>query len=74
MGVRILHDTDRGLACLYDSTSGVAFGPVFEEHEDGRTAFEMAERFLAITGDARRCSPALLDAAWARAYQEVDLS
>lgn len=30
MGVRTLHDRDEGAACFYDSTTGVAFGPVFD--------------------------------------------
>lgn len=78
MSIRILHDTDQGIACLYCSTSGFAFGPIFEGHDDGRTAFEMAELFLSsLRRDARCYSPeALADmhAAWARtAYQEVEL-
>jgi len=40
MGVRILNDIDTG-ACLYESTSMKAFGPVFEDSED-------AEAFLKL--------------------------
>jgi hypothetical protein len=34
MGVRILHDAETGIACLYCSTTQWAFGPLFESRED----------------------------------------
>ena len=34
MGVKILTDKDEGISCLYCSTSGWAFGPIFYEDED----------------------------------------
>lgn len=57
MGVRVLdHD---GLAVLYDSTSDIAFGPVFRGQFDAR---EQALHFLdwlsndPVYGDPRRVS------------------
>lgn len=45
MGVRILSEGTGDMACLYCSTSEVAFGPIFHtnEHNDGD---ERAEAFL----------------------------
>jgi hypothetical protein len=45
MGVRILNDRDQDLACLFCSTSDVAFGPVFYDGEHG-DAEDRAEAFL----------------------------
>ena len=42
MGVRVAYDQEVGVACLYCSTSGVAFGPVF----DGPDANLEADEFL----------------------------
>lgn len=42
MSTRIAWDASENVACLYDSTSGIAFGEVFD---DGDT-YENAERFL----------------------------
>lgn len=55
MSVRI---TDKNNVALYDSTSGIAFGPTFEDAMD-------AEEFLAwleekIGRDPREASPAYL--------------
>lgn len=61
MGVRII-DNGR-IACLYDSVSDVAFGPVFyglDESEAGEEvdAVEMADGFLGwLNRDARDYSP-----------------
>ena len=45
MGCRILHDEENGMACLYCSTGGEAFGPVFRGEGDADAA-EVAELFL----------------------------
>jgi len=45
MGVHILHNAENDTAVLYCSTSGWAFGPVFDER-DGISASDMAEAFL----------------------------
>lgn len=42
MGLRILYDHDEPAACLWDSVSGRAFGPVFE----GDTARDDAQAFI----------------------------
>ena len=42
MSVRIAWDAHDNVACLYDSTSGIAFGQVFT----GDESYENAERFL----------------------------
>lgn len=66
MGVRIIHDTKNDVACLYDSVSDVAFGPVFyglDESEAGEPVdeLEMAEGFRAwLRADARTYSAAEL--------------
>ena len=51
MSVRILvgreqGDSDDSAACLFDSVTGWAFGPVFAEAEDGTLAEDMAEEFI----------------------------
>lgn len=55
MGIRILIGHEQGdsgisteQAVLFDSVTGWAFGPLFSEHEeDGTSAEDMAELFLA---------------------------
>lgn len=50
MGVRILHDAQNNHACLYDSVSDVAFGPVFYGHD----CYDQAVHFTDWLGtDAR---------------------
>ena len=53
MGVRILHDTHshslNTSACLYCSTSGWAFGPVFDS-DDEHDGAERASAFLRWLG------------------------
>ncbi len=44
MGVHILTDNEEGVSCLYCSTSGWAFGPVFYSDED-------PQEFLDWLGD-----------------------
>jgi len=34
MSVRILHDSEEHMSCLYCSTTGWAFGKIFNENED----------------------------------------
>lgn len=57
MSVRIAWDPEEGVACLYDSVTGVAFGQVF----DGDESYEDAERFLDFLArkhlDARAVQP-----------------
>lgn len=48
MGARILEDLHADEACLYDSTSGWAFGPVFKYD-----AYAKAKAFLAWFHDGR---------------------
>ena len=45
MGVRIAHDREADIAILYCSTTGVAFGPVFDDGDD-HDAVERVEAFL----------------------------
>lgn len=55
MGVRIIEGKE--IAALYDSTSGVAFGPIFQ----GLDAHDQAVHFLDWTdGTAHRLSPRAL--------------
>jgi hypothetical protein len=67
MGVRILHDAKAEMACLYDSVSDEAFGPVF----GGADAEDQVNSFLEfLDQDARTFSRSLLMrnyAAWHRA-------
>jgi hypothetical protein len=54
MSVRILHDASDDRACLYDSVSDVAFGPVVGGYEDTYPdlgAGEFLELFLDDRGD-----------------------
>lgn len=43
MGCRILEDTEENQACFYCSTSGVAFGPLFESHEEAEAFMEFLD-------------------------------
>jgi hypothetical protein len=52
MGVRILVGHEQGdsgyeseIACLFDSVTGVAFGPVFHRGEDGESPEDLAQAF-----------------------------
>jgi hypothetical protein len=48
----------REVAVLYDSVTGIAFGPVFEEGEDGESSEDRALRFLEwLDLDARSYAP-----------------
>lgn len=44
MSVRILYDSQKHHACLYDSVTDWAFGPVFQD-QNGYTAIEQATWF-----------------------------
>lgn len=46
MGIRILHDVNKDKAALFCSTSGQAFGPLFEA-QDGLDAYEVVHLFCA---------------------------
>jgi hypothetical protein len=74
MGVRILYDTSERIACLYDSTSGHAFGPLISEWDiDGSylDAETLADDFLKwLDVDARQLSEDQLDAAYGRFLDE----
>lgn len=66
MGVRILSDRFADQACLYCSTSCVAFGPVFTDSDD-HDADERAEAFTRwLKRDARQ----LTDSEMQIAYSE----
>jgi hypothetical protein len=56
MGQRIIvgkeQGSDREVAVLFDSTSGWAFGPVIEEDDQGHSAEDQLEAFLAWLEDA----------------------
>lgn len=53
MGCHILFDEDKDLACFYDSTVDVAFGPVMNG-DHNYSAEEMGEWFLKWLGDDPR--------------------
>lgn len=70
MGVRILVGNEQGsrleIACLFDSVTGWAFGPVFQQGEDGYAPEDLAELFLAWLrendhGDPRQLAPGILE-------------
>lgn len=47
MSVRIIHDEEQGLACLYQSETDVAFGPVFyADSGGGYSGLQLAEKFV----------------------------
>ena len=78
MGVRII---DNGtIACLYDSVTDMAFGPVFyglDESEAGEEvdAVEMAEGFNDwLSEDARTYSPRELEAEYSAFRLEIEQS
>ena len=57
MGVRILHDEGDEIACIYDSMTDIALGPVFR----GLDAEDQARHFLGwLEDDARTYSPQML--------------
>ena len=53
MGVRILQDTKNRQSCLYCSTSGWAFGPVFGDEDEAAEFIQWYERHF---GDPRKHS------------------
>ena len=54
MGLRIAFDSDEPVAVLWDSVSGVAFGPVFESAPGTTTARDDAQAFVDwLPEDAR---------------------
>lgn len=66
MGCRILYDSQSDLACLYCSTTDVAFGPVFYK-SDEQDADERAEAFIAwLKTDPRKLTDAELSAAYGK--------
>jgi hypothetical protein len=59
MGVRILYTTTGDMACMYDSVSMTAFGPVFS----GLDADDQATHFLDwLSTDPRMLTPVELEA------------
>jgi hypothetical protein len=79
MAVRILYDEKEEQAALYDSVTGWAFGPVFDDSANVRDDYDppivdardLAERFLAHLAeigwrDARRLEPETLNGAYNR--------
>lgn len=67
MSVRVLYDNDERKAVLYDSTTDVAFGPLFDDCEDGCCmASLIADEFLlwlrtSFAKDARELSSEAVD-------------
>jgi hypothetical protein len=61
MGVRILTGHEQGTnqvrACLFDSVTEWAFGPVFYDYEDGTSADDVAESFLIWLREADNRDP-----------------
>ncbi len=76
MGVRLT--SQEGVIALFDSVTGLAFGPVFGEDEDGEEAAESYLGFLAGRGqDARTLTNAdLVDALaqWRPWYEQNRLA
>jgi hypothetical protein len=65
MSVRILTGHEQGdsgyetaLACLFDSVTGWAFGPVFRRGEDGESPEDAAQAFLDWLPEDARTIPA----------------
>ena len=56
MSVQILHDREQGKACMFDSVSEGAFGPVLE-HEVAAFAEAYVEYVRAETGEDPRDVP-----------------
>ena len=62
MGTKILHQLStadrREMACLYDSVTGWAFGPVFEASDECELdAYEMADAFTDFVQQKCGCDP-----------------
>ncbi len=57
MGVRVIHDNDQGLACLHDSVTGWAFGPVAHcptgDEWDAHAVIEAFLQYLYTCGYGR---------------------
>lgn len=62
MSCRILHDDNAEMACLYDSVTMTAFGPIFEDDE-GRDydCTDLAEDFLLFVNYATGLDPRAID-------------
>jgi hypothetical protein len=56
MGVRVLHDVNHDMACMYSSSTDWAFGPIFYD-ENGHDAEERIEAFCRwLVRDPRELS------------------
>lgn len=58
MGVREIIDNDQHVACMFDSTTGQAFGPLFESADvPGLALDEQVRAFIAWMqpDDVRKC-------------------
>jgi hypothetical protein len=60
MGVRILHDQNQDKACLYDSTTGEAFGPVMDDTDPS----EVHDFLELLDDDPRTITQDELGRAW----------
>ncbi len=60
MGVAVLHDPESNMSCLYDNTSGRAFGPVMEE----TGVLEVYEFLELLDDDPRTLDADVLGHAW----------
>lgn len=76
MGIRILYDKKQGEACIYDSITQWAFGPVFtKEKIDGKivTANKVADKFLTwLKVDPRSISGRCLEKLYDKWIKEID--
>ena len=84
MGVRILvgheegdYGYERQIACMFDSVTGWAFGPIFHRGQDGESPEDLAQAFLDWLlqmddgCDARQIPPGELEKLHARWATEV---
>lgn len=64
MGTRVLHDPAEGKACLYDSVTGFAFGPLVEDSGDFMSdASDLANDWLDDL-DGRNLDPRNAEPGW----------
>lgn len=82
MGVRTIYDRDQGIACMFDSVTGTAFGPVFSDYSvRDLDAYDQIASFHKFVepNDARQFSDnALRDlyrqwVDWARVTEHAEL-
>jgi hypothetical protein len=71
MGLRFLNDAHDGTTAMYDSVSGWAFGPTFENEDAAQAFLDWCETQGVQGGDVRRVPLPELETLESRYYAEL---